>query len=58
MTMTRQLSLYEDRHETLYELRQPDRNMIRCFGCKEIVPEDETDGGFCEKCQSFNEANP
>jgi len=56
--MSRQLDLYERDHETLYELRQPDRNMIRCFGCRELCWEDEAQGGFCTKCQSFNEANP
>jgi len=48
--MNRQLSLYEDRHETLYELRQPDRNMTHCPGCDYMVWEDEMEGGLCPTC--------
>ena len=48
--MSRQIDLYEHDHESLYELRQPDRNMIRCFGCKEMAWEDETESGYCPNC--------
>jgi hypothetical protein len=54
--MSRQLELYELGHETRFELRQPDRNFIHCFGCGEIVAEDETEGGFCKECMKFEEA--
>ena len=34
---------------------QSAKNFTHCFGCGEIVAEDETAGGFCKKCQIIND---
>jgi len=47
---------YAEFHESIESLRDTDDEpMVKCYGCRHIVPKSDTLGGFCGDCVDITE---